>query len=460
MRPLRILLLSTYELGRQPFGLASPVAWLRAAGMAVTALDLAITSLDERAVQQADLVAFYLPMHTATRIAVPLIQRVKGLNPQAHICCYGLYAPLNAAYLRKLGVTTILGGEFETGLVALAKALQDQTDKLELPLISTQRQHFQTPVRTELPPLARYAFLDQGDGKRRTVGYTEATRGCKHTCRHCPIVPVYGGQFRVVQREVVLADIRNQVAAGAQHITFGDPDFFNGPGHAIPLVEALHAEFPDLSYDVTIKIEHLQQHQALLPVLRDTGCLFVTSAVEAVDDHILTLLDKGHTRADFIAVARRFQQLGLTLTPTFVAFNPWITLTGYRDLLQVISELDLVEQVAPIQYAIRLLITAQSPLLELPSIKALVHPFDAEVLVYPWQHPDPKVDALQEQVIGLVAQAEKAGQSRRAIFAQIWAMTEAYAGMAVTQAQLTGQRAIIARERERFAPRLSENWYC
>jgi hypothetical protein len=41
------------------------------------------------------------------------------------------------------------------------------------------------------------------------------------------VVPVYNGVFRIVQRDVVLADIRQQVAMGAEHITFGDPDFFN-----------------------------------------------------------------------------------------------------------------------------------------------------------------------------------------------------------------------------------------
>ena len=84
-------------------------------------------------------------------------------------------------------------------------------------------------------------------------------------------MPIYGGRLRVIQRDVVLEDVRRQVAAGAQHITFGDPDFFNGPGHSIPLVRALHAEFPDLSYDVTIKVEHLLKLSELLPVLRDTG---------------------------------------------------------------------------------------------------------------------------------------------------------------------------------------------
>jgi hypothetical protein len=426
----------------------------------VTCCDLAINALEAEVINAADLVAFYLPMHTATRIAAPLIERVKQWNPRAQLCCYGLYAPLNEAFLRKLGVQTILGGEFETGLVALVQQWQAKASTVidRQPAIDLRRQQFLTPDRRDLPPLDRYAFLALGDGKRRTVGYTEATRGCKHRCRHCPIVPVYDGQFRVVQREVVLADIRNQVAAGAQHITFGDPDFFNGPGHALPLVQALHAEFPDLTYDVTIKVEHLLQQAEALPILRDTGCLFATTAVEAVDDQILRLLDKGHTRADFIAAVQRCQEIGLTLNPTFVAFNPWISVAGYCDLLNVIGELGLVEHVPPIQYAIRLLITASSRLLELPSIQALLHPFDEAALVYPWHHPDPRVDQLQQDVITLVQRAEKEGQSRSAIFANIWQLAQeaqsASGGLHLTEPPTRHQR------HSAYAPRLSEPWYC
>ncbi len=457
---MNVVLLSTYELGRQPFGLASPAAWLRQVGAQVTCCDLAINALEADVVNAADLVAFYLPMHTATRIAAPIIERVKRWNPRAHLCCYGLYAPLNEAFLRKLGVQSILGGEFETGLVALAKQLQANAATVidRKPAIDLRRQQFQTPDRHDLPALERYAFLDLGDGKQRTVGYTEATRGCKHRCRHCPIVPVYDGQFRIVQRDVVLADIRNQVAAGAQHITFGDPDFFNGPGHALPLVQALHAEFPDLTYDVTIKVEHLLQQAEQLPILRDTGCLFVTSAVESVDDQILRFLDKGHTRADFMAAAQHCQAIGLTLNPTFVAFNPWISVAGYCDLLTVIGELGLVEHVPPIQYAIRLLITASSRLLELPSIQALIHPFDEAALVYPWQHPDPRVDQLQQDVIALVQRAEKAGQSRSDIFMNIWRLAQeaqnASGGLRLTEPPTRHQR------HSAYAPRLSEPWYC
>lgn len=262
-RHLSVLLISTYELGHQPFGLASPAAWLRAAGCDVAGVDLAVESLDEASVRAADLIALHLPMHTATRLACELLPRLRALNPTAHLCAYGLYAPMNEDLLRRLGVSTVLGGEFEEPLVQLAKQVTqgDSADagprSQSLPLISLARQQFEIPDRNGLPGLSNYARLRLPGGADRLVGYTEATRGCKHLCRHCPIVPVYGGRFRVVQRDVVLADIDRQVADGAEHITFGDPDFFNAPGHAINLVERLHARHPGLSYDATIKVEHL-----------------------------------------------------------------------------------------------------------------------------------------------------------------------------------------------------------
>ena len=207
------------------------------------------------------------------------------------------------------------------------------------------------------------------DGSRKTVGATDATRGCKHRCRHCPIVPVYDGQFRVVPVDVVLADIRAQVEQGATHISFGDPDFFNGPTHARRIVEALHRELPHITYDAIIKVEHLLAHRDLLPVLAATGCLFITSAVESVDDEILAKLEKGHTRADFIAAARLCRDAGVTLVPTFVAFTPWTTIDGYIDLLTVVDDVGLAPNVAPVQWSIRLLVTWASRLLELDDVR-------------------------------------------------------------------------------------------
>jgi radical SAM superfamily enzyme YgiQ (UPF0313 family) len=414
---MKVLLVSTYELGHQPFGLASPRAWLARAGHEVACADLAVEALPEGPVREADLIAFYLPMHTATRLALPVIERAKQLNPRARLACYGLYAPINADLLRGLGVEAIAGGEFESALVKLAEGDT-------VPGISLDRLTFLKPEREGLPELARYAKLRQ-NGDFKLVAYTEASRGCKHVCRHCPVTPVYNGAFRIVGRETVLEDIRQQVGAGARHVTFGDPDFFNGPTHAMAIVEALHAEFPDVTYDATIKIEHLRQHRKLLPTLKATGCLFVTSAVESLDDAVLRKLEKNHTRRDFEDAAREMRALGLALQPTFLAFTPWTTIESYRDLLRALADLDLVEQVAPVQLALRLLITHGSRLLDLAEIRAVTGAYDAKALIYPWQHPDPSVDARAVRIFRLVSELQSQKRSRAEIFAAVWDAAEA-----------------------------------
>jgi radical SAM superfamily enzyme YgiQ (UPF0313 family) len=443
-----VVLISTYDLGRQPFSLASPAAWLRRAGAEVVCCDTAITTLNRDAVRRARLLAFSLPMHTATRLAVPLIAEVRALNPQAVLCAYGLYAPMNAELLRSLGVSYIFGGEFEAALVDLYTAVSRGEAPPAQPEIALDRLAFIPPQRADLPPLDQYAMLTVGEGQLRTVGYTEASRGCKHLCRHCPVVPVYGGRFRVVARDVVLEDIRRQVAAGAEHITFGDPDFFNGPGHAIPLVEALHAEFPAISYDVTVKVEHLLKHRDLLPTLRRTGCVLITSAVEALDDGLLARFAKRHTRADVAQAVALVRDADVALNPTFVAFTPWTTHGVYQDFLHFIVEHDLIANVAPVQYAIRLLIPRGSLLLELPEVQALVGSFDEAALCYRWAHPDPQMDTLQRQIETL-AQSEAAGGPREAFFAAVWEL--AHRGVPLPLKHRLKQPPI---------PYLTEPWYC
>jgi radical SAM superfamily enzyme YgiQ (UPF0313 family) len=449
MGGVRVLLISTYELGRQPFGLASPAAWLKAEGHEVTLADLSCSPLPAQAVEQAGLVAFFLPMHTATRLFLPLVEKVKAANPRAHLCGYGLYAPLNDALLRRAGCATVIGGEFEQPLVELARRLAAGTDGAAAqPLVSLERQQFRVPDRTGLPPLASYANLVVNGGTRR-VGYTEASRGCKHLCRHCPVVPVYRGVFRIVQPEVVLADIRQQVASGAEHITFGDPDFFNGPGHAARIVEALHREWPRLTYDATIKIEHLLDHRDLLPRLQATGCLFVTSAVESLDDEVLEKLAKGHTRADFLEALALTRAVGLPLSPTFIPFTPWTTRDSYRSFLCELANLDLAAEVAPIQLAIRLLIPEGSLLLELPEIRGLVEPYDARALAYPWRNPDPALDPLCASIQEQVKRHERRRLSRQEIFRAIWDLA---GSEPFPEDRPRPDRATI--------PYLTEPWYC
>ncbi len=464
---MNVLLISTYESGHQPFGLASPAAWLREDGFYVGALDLSQTPLNEPAVRDASLVAIYLPMHTATRIALRVIARVGALNPAAHLCAYGLYAPLNAEALRRSGVGTILGGEFESGLLALAQRLRASGGgngmrgaaapgraQIE-PEISLERQQFRVPDRSGLPELERYSHLVLPGGEERVAGYTEASRGCKHLCRHCPVVPVYGGKFRIVGREVVLEDVRRQVAAGARHITFGDPDFFNGVRHALDLVQALRREHPQVSYDVTIKVEHLLKHARHLATLRATGCAFVTTAVESLDDRVLALLDKGHTRADFFRLVSLFRETGLALAPTFVAFHPWTTLEGYEELLRTLAELDLVESVAQAQLMLRLLIPARSRLLELEEVQGVIGPFDEIALSYRWQHPDPRVDRLQREVAVMVEAGVEKEWDRRSVFSEAWKL----ARRALYQ-PLSPLPAVTPGPARATIPYLTEPWFC
>ena len=459
---MRVLLVSTYDLGRQPFGLASPAAWLRRAGLDVECVDTSREQLFDDAIRRSTIVAFYLPMHTATRLAGPLIERVRATNPAAQCVAYGLYAPLNADWLRGRGVSIVLGPEAEEDLVALAQGVEPAPPSpgLRQARPAMPRLQFIQPDRSTLPPLERYAALQMPDGSRRVAGATDATRGCKHLCRHCPIVPVYRGVFRAIPADVVFADVAAQVAAGAQHISFGDPDFFNGPTHARHIVERLATEYPDLSYDVTIKIEHLLKHRDLLPLLHETGCMFVTSAVESIDPLVLGYLRKGHTREDFVQAVALCRQAGVRLSPTFVPFTPWTTAAGYVELLDQLVELGLEEDVAPIQLGIRLLVTADSALLELDEIREGVEPFDPASLTWPWRHRDPAVDGLQAEIMRVVASLN--GAPRREVFDAIDALARG-SGRGSIQAKPAAvclKPQDIRLKPDSTPPHLTEAWYC
>ncbi|MFP5409908.1 MAG: CUAEP/CCAEP-tail radical SAM (seleno)protein [Gammaproteobacteria bacterium] len=444
----RIVLVSPYELGRQPFNLAQPAAWFARAGIPVACVDLSQQTLEAATFADAEYVAIYLGMHTATRIAAAALPKLRSLAPHARIAAFGLYAPVNAAWLQSLGVEAIFGGESEPDLLAWVQTGTPPAG----PVVRHSKIDFLLPDRSGLPPLERYARLILADGTQMATGFAEASRGCKHLCRHCPVVPVYEGKFRVVPVDTVIADIAQQVDAGAAHISFGDPDFLNGPTHALKVAEALHARFPDLSWDATIKVEHLLAHADLLPRLKACGLLFVVTAVESVDDAILDKLAKGHTRADFEAALAQARALGIALAPTFVPFTPWTTLAGYCELLATLLRLRLVEAVPPVQLAIRLLVPQGSYLMQLPDFAARVGAFDDALLGYPWQADDARVDALQAEIMAWVMAAEKQNLPRGEVFAGIWARTHAALDEAAPPLDPAQFGETI--------PHHSEPWYC
>jgi radical SAM superfamily enzyme YgiQ (UPF0313 family) len=467
--PGAVLLVATYELGQPPLAVAWPAAFLEARGFRPAVLDVSVEPFDAGRVARARLVVISVPMHTALRIGVTVARRVRAVNPRAHICLVGLYAHLNADWLLAEVADSVAAGEAEAALVALAEALEAGGGRLAgaaIPGIRTRahaalpvldRLAFPVPSRGGLPPLGRYAHLDH-DGQRRLAGRVEASRGCRHRCRHCPIPAVYGGRFFVVPREVVLADVARLVQAGATHVTFGDPDFLNGPRHALEVARALHGDFPRLTFDVTAKVTHLLRHRGLLPELARLGCLFVVTAVESLSDVVLRHLGKGHTGTDVRAVLRLARETGLAVRPTWVAFTPWTTLADYRAMLDLVEAEALVDHVDPVQYALRLLVPPGSLLAEDPAFLPHRGALVPEAFAYPWTHPDPRMDRLQGEVASAVAEAAAGEAEEGETFARVRALADGADGVGASPSG-RGARARPAAHPRRPA-RLTEAWFC
>lgn len=457
-----LVLISCYELGHQPLGLASPLAFLERAGHRARAIDISIEPFDENAARRARFAGISVPMHTALRLGIRVAERIRAVNPGCHICFYGLYASLNADYLLGRVADSVIGGEYEQALVALVDGLE-KGEMRAPPGVSfrgdpsrpvLQKLSFPVPLRTSLPSLRTYARVEV-NGDFGLVGYVESSRGCLHQCYHCPIPPVYGGRFFVLPRETVLEDIRQLVHSGATHITFGDPDFLNGPRHSMAIVHALHEEFPELTFDFTAKVEHLLKKNYPLGELAELGCIFIVSAAESLSDRVLLELVKGHTRKDIVQALSLLRQAGITFRPTWVPFTPWSTLDDYLQLIEWVAEEKLVDQVDPVQFTIRLLVPPGSRLLGRPGLESHLGPLEPETLSYKWTHPDPRMDALQRKVSELVEGAAARDQDPVTTFERIRTLAWSKAGSLPPPSRPAPQDADIVR-----SPRLTEAWFC
>ena len=457
--PVRVLLVSTYELGHQPLHAASPAAALISAGHEARCLDLSVEAWDPEAVIWCEAIAFSVPMHTAMRLAMRAAAEVRRARPDLPVCLYGLYAPVSRDATLGTLADLVIAGEYEPGLVEWVDGLAVGAGPAvgtRLPIVQLPRTSFALPARRLLPPLERYAHLAIG-GEERVVGYVEATHGCRHRCRHCPVPTVYDGAIRVVERERVLDDIAQLVAMGARHITFGDPDFLNGPTHSLRIVRAMHERFRDLTFDCTVKVEHVLDHAAIWSELAACGCLFAVSALESVNDEILARLDKGHTARQAVEAIALLREHGIEVRPSFMPFTPWTTLDDVLDIFDFVALHDLIGNVDPVQYAIRLLLPEGSLLLSQPDMQPHLGPYDAERLSYRWTGADPAVDRLQSRLAGLAeadaAAAEPAASTYyRMRSAAIEAVEEA--GGAV------GHRDPIPAGSNEGRPRLTEPWFC
>ena len=444
-----------------------PLGFLERAGFSPTAIDVSVEPLDLEKVTRARFVGIAVPMHTALRLGVYVVKRIREINPDAIICLYGLYAGLNADYLLKNGVDFCIAGEYESPLLALVEMVGK--DGLSSPAVESSLPHgvishgvkappflkrlsFSTPSRGPLPALNSYARL-ANRGENWLVGYVEGSRGCKYLCTHCPIPPVYNGRFFVIPHEVVLEDIRQQVQTGATHITFGDPDFLNGPTHSLRLVRAIHAEFSSLTFDFTTKVEHIIKHREMFPEFAQLGCLFTVSAVESLSDRVLQILEKNHTRRDVEEAIEIVHAENIALRPTWVAFTPWTSLRDYLEVFEFVSKHNLIDHVDPVQYAVRLLIPPGSYLLNRDAMKPHLGSLDQSAYSYHWSHRDPSMDELHKTVSALVERNSQAGADPCETFYSIWEIA------ASLQGNDPPKRRAFLGDRER-APRLTEPWFC
>lgn len=466
---VRVLLISTYESGHQPLHLASPAAALRRAGHDVDALDLSVQDADPGALAWAEAVAFSVPMHTAMRLALPVARRLRRRRPRLPVCFYGLYAPVSRDLTLGALADRVIAGEYEPALVAWVDGMAVAAGRRRAPapdpvpapaadaVVHLGRGRFPVPARDLLPPLDRYARLAIA-GERRLVGYVEASHGCSHRCRHCPVPSVYDGRIRVVGEDVVLADVAQLVAMGARHVTFGDPDFLNGVHHSLRVVRALHHRFPDLTFDCTTKVEHVLRHRGVWEELAAAGCLFVVSAFECVNDAILRRLDKGHTAAEAAEAVALLRRHGIEVRPSFLPFTPWTTVGDVVDILDFVAAHDLVDNVDAVQYTIRLLLPEGSLLLDHPALAPHLGPYDAEHLGYRWSAADPAVDRLQEDLAVLVEDSLRAGETAATAYARVRA-----AAVAALPAPPARPRARVPAPVDAGGwprPRLTEPWFC
>jgi radical SAM superfamily enzyme YgiQ (UPF0313 family) len=432
---VRVLVVGCYELGHQPLQVAAAAGHLRAAGHDVRAVDLAVEDWDADLAAWADRVAVAVPMHTASRIARRAIASIRAIRPATPICAYGLYASMLDDVADR-----VITGETDAALVAwVAGGDDDCVVHLGRDAASPGAP---LPARDLLPPLDRYAKLAVGV-EERPAGYVEASHGCVHRCRHCPVPVVYDGRIRIVSVDDVLADVTQQAAAGAVHLTFGDPDFLNGVHHSLRVARAVHERFPAMTFDCTVKVEHILRHADVWAELRDLGCLFVVSAFESTDDAVLARLDKGHTVADAAAAVAVLRAHDLAVRPTWLPFTPWTTLADVRSLLRFVAEHDLVEHVDPVQYTIRLLIPRGSLVLGLSDLA--VGPYDDDLGAHPWRNPDPAVDRLHAEIADVVERRLAEGAPTVDVY-------RAVCGAAGFEPPDVGAA--------RAVPRLTEPWFC
>ena len=304
------------------------------------------------------------------------------------------------------------------------------------------------PDRTIFPNISEYTRLIDEETNRIT-GSVETTYGCKHLCTHCPVPIQFQGSFKTFSEKKIIDDVSNQIELGAEHISFNDPDFFNGPKFSLKILEKLNKKYPLITYDSTIKVEHILKYKDYFKELNNLNMLFVISAFESTNDFILKVLNKNHTSTDLEDTIELSKIYNVDIRPTWMPFTPWTRLEDLCNIIELIENYELRDTVDPIQLTIKLLIPKQSLIIDSPEIKEYLGQYDAESFSYFWSYEDPKVDDLQKSLFNYVVKNEKLD------------MKEQYIGLVRLIEKFTNTNIIKNNTYNyRNTPKLSETWFC
>ena len=428
---MKILLLSFYDLGKQPKIISELYKKLDNGSNQIDIVDY---SIEEKnlTLDNYDVLGIYASMHTASVLAEQYLRDRKLPNK---LFVFGLYANVFS--------------EMFSNFQSIHSFDSDELESLlEVQLNPNYSFKHSVPDRTILPSITDYSHIVDGSNNL-IAGSVETTYGCKHECTHCPVPIEFKGMFKTFGTEKIITDVTNQVEEGAKHISFNDPDFFNGPKHALKILQLLNEKHPSITYDSTIKVEHILKYPDYFQELKNLNMLFVISAFETTNDHVLNILQKNHSFNDLNKAVELSLENKIDIRPTWMPFSPWTEQNDLISIIKLIENYKLRETVDPIQLTIKLLVPKNSLILKRPEMKEYLLDYDPASFSYAWQYKFPNIDNIQNELFTYVLQHESENE-----YAQ-------YLGLVDILESHTNETLLNSEKySQRIVPKLSETWFC
>ena len=428
---MKILLLSFYDLGKQPKIISELYKKLDNGSNQIDIVDYSIEEKD-LTLDNYDVLGIYASMHTASVLAEQYLRDRKLPNK---LFVFGLYANVFS--------------EMFSNFQSIHSFDSDELESLlEVQLNPNYSFKHSVPDRTILPSITDYSHIVDGSNNL-IAGSVETTYGCKHEYTHCPVPIQFKGMFKTFGTEKIITDVTNQVEEGAKHISFNDPDFFNGPKHALKILQLLNEKHPSITYDSTIKVEHILKYPDYFQELKNLNMLFVISAFETTNDHVLNILQKNHSFNDLNKAVELSLENNIDIRPTWMPFSPWTEQNDLISIIKLIENYKLRETVDPIQLTIKLLVPKNSLILKRPEMKEYLLDYDPASFSYAWKYKFPNIDNIQNELFTYVLQHESENEYTQ------------YLGLVDILESHTNETLLNSEKySQRIVPKLSETWFC